>query len=78
MQDSSFDLNIFYIAEKVIAIGYTSTGMETLYHNSLDDIIKLFSKRYNNEVNVYNLCLEKDRIYNKNLFANLKMGLILN
>ncbi len=50
--------------------------METLYHNnSLADIAKLFSKRHNDEVKVYNLCLEKDIIYNKNIFTNLKMGL---
>ena len=50
--------------------------METLYLNSLADITKLFSMRHNNnEVKVYNLYREKDIIFNKNLFANLKMGL---
>ena len=74
-QDSTFDLDMSYITEKVIAMGYPSTGMETLYRNSLADITKLFSMRHNNEVKVYNLCLEKDRIYNKNLFPNSKVGL---
>jgi phosphatidylinositol-3,4,5-trisphosphate 3-phosphatase/dual-specificity protein phosphatase PTEN len=74
-QDSTFDLDMSYITEKVIAMGYPSTGMETLYRNSLADITKLFSVRHNNDVKVYNLCLEKDRIYNKNLFPNSKVGL---
>ena len=74
-QDSSFDLDMSYITEKVIAMGYPSTGMETLYRNSLADISKFFSVRHNNEVKIYNLCLEKDRIYNKNIFPNCKVGL---
>ena len=74
-QDETFDLDMSYITEKVIAMGYPSTGMETLYRNSLADITKLFSVKHNNDVKVYNLCLEKDRIYNKNLFPNSKVGL---
>ena len=74
-QDSDFDLDMSYITEKVIAMGFPSTGMETIYRNSLTDIIKFFHIRHNDEVKVYNLCLEKDRIYNKNVFPNTKVGL---
>ena len=74
-QDSSYDLDMSYITEKVIAMGYPSTGMETLYRNSLTDIIRFFCDRHHNEVKVYNLCLEKDRIYNKNTFPHCKVGL---
>ena len=54
-QDSKFDHNIFYTTEKIITIGNPSTGMETLYLNSLADIAKLFCKVHNNKVKVYNL-----------------------
>ena len=64
-----------YITEKVIAMGFPSTGVETMYRNSLSDIIKFFHTRHNDNVKVYNLCLEKDRIYNKNVFPNAKVGL---
>jgi len=74
-QDSQFDLDMSYITDKVIAMGYPSTGMETLYRNDLQDIIKFFKVKHNDEVKVYNLCLEKDRIYNKNAFPNAKVGL---
>ena len=74
-QDSEFDLDMSYITEKVIAMGYPSTGIQTIYRNSLSDIIKFFHVRHNDEVKVYNLCLEKDRIYNKNIFPNSKVGL---
>ena len=74
-QDSDFDLDMSYITEKVIAMGFPSTGVETIYRNSLSDIIKFFHIRHNNQVKVYNLCLEKDRIYNKSVFPNVKVGL---
>ena len=74
-QDSDFDLDMSYITEKVIAMGFPSTGVETMYRNSLSDIIKFFHIRHNDNVKVYNLCLEKDRIYNKNVFPYQKVGL---
>jgi protein-tyrosine phosphatase len=46
-----------------------------MYRNSLSDIIKFFHIRHNDQVKVYNLCLEKDRIYNKSVFPNVKVGL---
>ena len=74
-QDPDFDLDMSYITEKVIAMGFPSTGVEKMYRNSLSDIIKFFHIRHNDHVKVYNLCLEKDRIYNKNVFPNNKVGL---
>ena len=74
-QDSDFDLDMSYITEKVIAMGYPSTGVEKMYRNSLSDVIKFFHVRHNDQVKIYNLCLEKDRIYSKNLFPNSKVGL---
>ena len=74
-QDSQFDLDMSYITDKVIAMGYPSTGMETIYRNDLEDVIKFFKVKHNNEVKVYNLCLEKDRIYDKSVFQGIKVGL---
>ena len=74
-QDSNFDLDMSYITEKVIAMGFPSTGVEKMYRNSLSDVIQFFHTKHNDQVKIYNLCLEKDRIYNKNLFPNSKVGL---
>jgi len=74
-QDSQFDLDMSYITDKVIAMGYPSTGMETLYRNDLQDIIKFFKVKHNDDFKVYNLCLEKDRIYKKESFPNGRVGL---
>ena len=74
-QDSHFDLDMSYITERFIAMGFPSTGMETLYRNSVAEITEFFNTKYNGEVKIYNLCLEKDRIYNKNAFPKSKVGL---
>ena len=74
-QDENFDLDMSYITERVIAMGYPSTGCETVYRNSLTDVIRFFHTKHNDRVKIYNLCLEKDRIYNKNLFSQSQVGL---
>jgi phosphatidylinositol-3,4,5-trisphosphate 3-phosphatase/dual-specificity protein phosphatase PTEN len=63
-----------YITERVIGMGFPSTGCETLYRNSLSDL-KSFLDRYHGEYKIYNLCIEKNRIYPKNLWENKRVGL---
>ena len=75
LQNENFDLDMSYITERVIAMGFPSVGCETIYRNSLTDVIDYFHIYHNDKVKVYNLCLEKDRIYSKNLFSNSSVGL---
>ena len=75
LQNEKFDLDMSYITERVIAMGFPSVGCETIYRNSLTDVIDYFHTYHNDKVKVYNLCLEKDRIYSKNLFCNSSVGL---
>ena len=74
-QNEEFDLDMAYITKRVIAMGFPSTGCETLYRNSLKDITNFFHKYHNDNVKIYNLCLEKDRIYNKSIFNKCEVGL---
>ena len=74
-QDECFDLDMSYITDRVIAMGYPSIGCETVYRNSLTDVVNFFHKKHNDKVKIYNLCLEKERIYNKNLFSKSYVGL---
>ena len=74
-QDENFDLDMSYITDRVIAMGYPSIGCETVYRNSLTDVVNFFHEKHNDKVKIYNLCLEKDRIYNKNLFDKSYVGL---
>ena len=64
-----------YITERVIAMGFPSVGCETIYRNALPDVLEFFHEKHNDQVKIYNLCLEKDRIYNKNIFSKSSVGL---
>ena len=74
-QNEYFDLDMAYITDHVIAMGFPSTGCETFYRNSLKDVVKFFHFYHNDNVKIYNLCLEKDRIYDKNIFNKFQVGL---
>ena len=63
-----------YITPRILAMGFPSQGCETFYRNSLKDA-KFFLDRYHKEYKVYNLCLEKGRIYNKEVFDGKKVAL---
>ena len=74
-QDSEFDLDMTYITDRVIAMGFPSVGVETMYRNDVNDVIAFFEKKHKGNVKIYNLCLEKDRIYEKKLFLRSKVAL---
>lgn len=61
-----------YITERVIGMGFPAKGAETLYRNSLEDL-KLFLDRFHEEYKVYNLCVEKGRIYKRHM-GRKKLG----
>ena len=75
LQDEHFDLDMSYITQRVIAMGFPSVGCETVYRNALPDVLDFFHEKHNDKVKIYNLCLEKDRIYNKNIFSKSSVGL---
>ena len=75
LQDEHFDLDMSYITQRVIAMGFPSVGCETVYRNALPDVLNFFHEKHNDRVKIYNLCLEKDRIYNKNIFSRSSVGL---
>ena len=74
-QNKNYDLDMTYITGRIIAMGFPSTNCETIYRNSLKDISNYFKIYHNNNVKIYNLCLEKERIYPKNYFPNFKVAL---
>ena len=74
LQTEFYDLDMAYITERVIGMGFPATGCETLYRNSLVDL-KSYLDRYHGEYKIYNLCIEKNRIYPKYLWMGKKVGL---
>ena len=63
-----------YIIKPIIGMAFPSIGCETLYRKCLSDL-KSFLDRYHGEYKIYNLYIEKNRIYPKNLWENKRVGL---
>lgn len=74
LQTEFYDLDMCYITKRVIGMGFPSTGCETFYRNSLIDTIG-FLQRYHQDYKIYNLCIEKKRIYPKDFFPGKKVAL---
>ena len=74
IQTPLYDLDMAYITERIIGMGFPATGCETLYRNSLTDL-REYLDRYHGEYKIYNVCIEQGRIYQKNLWFERKVGL---
>lgn len=73
-QEGGFDLDMTYITENVIAMGFPagdlSSGFfgyfEGFYRNHMEEVIKFFETHHKDKYKVYNLCSE--RLYDASLF----------
>ena len=64
-----FDLDLAYITDKIIAMGYPSTGVESIYRNSMKDVQNFLRTKHKGHHKVYNLCTE--RYYKEDAFDNV-------
>ena len=69
MHKRNFDLDLVYITKRIIAMGYPATGCESLYRNSFKDVKQFLVEEHGQKFKVYNLCMEKNRIYKKTAFG---------
>ncbi|XP_044509107.1 phosphatidylinositol 3,4,5-trisphosphate 3-phosphatase and protein-tyrosine-phosphatase PTEN2A-like isoform X2 [Mangifera indica] len=73
-QEGGFDLDMTYITENVIAMGFPAGDMssgffgyvEGFYRNHMEEVIKFFETYHKDKYKVYNLCSE--RLYDATLF----------
>lgn len=68
-QQDGYDLDLAYITNRIIAMGFPSTGKESYFRNPMEQVLKFFKQYHSNAFKVYNLCSEKD--YDIKIFTEI-------
>ena len=69
-KDEEFDLDITYITERVLAMSFPASGMESLYRNHINKVATFLGRRHGKAFRVYNF---SDRSYNCQKFGCAKV-----
>jgi len=59
LQTDDFDLDMAYIGERIIAMGFPASGLESLYRNDFSDVRNYLDSHHGSKYWVYNLCSER-------------------
>ncbi|XP_036321126.1 serine-rich adhesin for platelets [Rhagoletis pomonella] len=65
-KENGYNLDLAYICDNIIAMGYPADNIESIFRNRLEDVYKFLQEIHQNHYKIYNLCLE--RSYDSNKF----------
>lgn len=61
-----FDLDLCYITERVIAMSFPSSGVQSMYRNNIREVSRFFETKHKGHYKIYNSCSERE--YNVEMF----------
>jgi phosphatidylinositol-3,4,5-trisphosphate 3-phosphatase and dual-specificity protein phosphatase PTEN len=56
------DLDLSYVSDNVIAMGWPSVGLEALYRNPVTQVRTFLENRHGGHYRIWNLCVERDYV----------------
>eukprot|EP01087_Luapelamoeba_hula_P004866 TRINITY_DN1485_c0_g1_i3.p1 TRINITY_DN1485_c0_g1~~TRINITY_DN1485_c0_g1_i3.p1 ORF type:complete len:759 (+),score=189.13 TRINITY_DN1485_c0_g1_i3:40-2316(+) len=59
LSNEGFNLDLSYITDNIVAMGFPSEGFEGAFRNQMSEIIRFLEKYHRDKYMVYNLCAER-------------------